>query len=199
MLAAGRSLRVATVTIGGRKVLVATSHLESPIPPHQWYSRVNAWHQAVCPASTAHVCQALGTAAGTAFQLARMHVPWNQLSCRLCLCCALHSLNVFAYFVAGCAEGSSHVVYQQGQGATELHVRCSVHVHVCLLPAPGCICVGAGAAAADAFLVGAAGEGTVRQHLICRWVMQLGMKTTCALKDLPGVLPFPGVPVHQLR
>jgi hypothetical protein len=30
-------------------------------------------------------------------------------------------------------------------------------------------------------------------------VMQLGMKTTCALKDLPGVLPFPGVPVHQLR
>lgn len=39
-LPAGRSLRVATVTLGGRKLLVATSHLESPIPPQQWFSRV---------------------------------------------------------------------------------------------------------------------------------------------------------------
>lgn len=35
----GRSLRVATITVGRHKVLVATSHLESPIPPHQWYSK----------------------------------------------------------------------------------------------------------------------------------------------------------------
>lgn len=39
MCPAGRSLRTATVTVGGRTLLVATSHLESPIPPDNWFSK----------------------------------------------------------------------------------------------------------------------------------------------------------------
>ena len=69
VLHAGRSLRVATVTVSGRKVLVATSHLESPIPPQHWFSRVR--DRSLLPVATAGlVVHALGlwfdSAAGSA-------------------------------------------------------------------------------------------------------------------------------------
>ncbi|WIA14064.1 hypothetical protein OEZ85_002615 [Tetradesmus obliquus] len=35
----GRGLRSVSASIGGQQVLVATSHLESPIPPQAWYSQ----------------------------------------------------------------------------------------------------------------------------------------------------------------
>lgn len=35
----GRSLRSITGSVQGYPVLVATSHLESPIPPTNWYSQ----------------------------------------------------------------------------------------------------------------------------------------------------------------
>lgn len=57
VLPAGRSLRVATVTVCGRKVLVATSHLESPIPPQQWFSRVGGKP----PAAAVHAVHVLST------------------------------------------------------------------------------------------------------------------------------------------